>query len=65
LKNEHGQGPDPKRARNPLWFKTGAGEYGEHERFIGVSVPAQRVIAEKYNYLTLEKIEKLLKSRIH
>jgi 3-methyladenine DNA glycosylase AlkD len=65
LKGELAQDADPKRARNPLWFKTGAGEYGEHERFIGVSLPAQRAVAEKYHYLTLDKIERLLKSRIY
>jgi 3-methyladenine DNA glycosylase AlkD len=65
LKSELARAADPHRARNPIWFKTGKGEYGQGDKFIGVSMPAQRVIAEKYYRLELGEIEKLLKSRIH
>jgi 3-methyladenine DNA glycosylase AlkD len=65
LRRELGKAADPKRAGHPIWFKTGKGEYGEGDKFIGISVPVQRAIAGKYSDLQLDEIEKLLESRIH
>ncbi|MCK5149736.1 DNA alkylation repair protein [Candidatus Pacearchaeota archaeon] len=47
------------------FFKTGEGEYGEGDIFLGVTVPQIRKIAKEYSGLNLIKIEKLLKSKIH
>ncbi|HKV42961.1 MAG TPA: DNA alkylation repair protein [Blastocatellia bacterium] len=66
LKRELAQAADPRRARDLAWFfKTGQGEYGEGDKFIGITVPAQRAITKKYQHLNLDQIEKLLASRIH
>ncbi len=47
------------------FFKTGPGEYGEGDRFIGVRVPATRRVAREYGTLPLVDTLTLLRSAIH
>lgn len=66
LKKELAAAADPERARNSAWFfKTGEGQYGHGDRFIGLTVPTMRRIAHRYIHLPLADVEKLLASRIH
>lgn len=47
------------------FFKTGKGQYGEGDIFIGIRMPQIRTIAKKYNSIKLSEIEKILESPIH
>lgn len=47
------------------FFKTGPGQYGEGDIFIGIRVPVTRKVAARYRSLNLAEIEKLLESPIH
>ena len=52
-------------ASSARFFKTGPGEYGEGDHFIGVRVPALRKLARDFRDLPLHEIEQLLRSQIH
>ena len=57
---------DPVRAAGAArFFKTGPGEYGEGDRFLGIRVPAQRGVARAFGTLPLSEVERLLDSPIH
>jgi len=47
------------------YFRTGKGEYGEGDKFLGITVPIQRKIARQFTGLPLVEISKLLKSDFH
>ncbi len=54
-----------KAAGVARFFKTGKGEYGEGDKFIGLNVPVIKKLAVEFNELTLEEIGKLFDSAIH
>lgn len=49
----------------PRFFKTGKGEYGEGDKFIGVTVPDTRKTARKFKDISFDVIEMLLESEWH
>ena len=66
LKSELGKLADKKQAKILVgFFKTGPGEYGEGDIFLGIKVPAQRKAAQGYENLSLADVQKLLNSKIH
>jgi 3-methyladenine DNA glycosylase AlkD len=57
---------DPAHAAvSQRFFKTGPGEYGHGDRFIGVRVPLLRKLAKRCNNGSTKNAERLLSSPIH
>ncbi len=52
-------------AQSQRFFKTGEGEYGEGDRFLGIRVPELRSLLKRFGDSTLEDIQKLLRSEFH
>jgi 3-methyladenine DNA glycosylase AlkD len=60
---EHASPQDALGARR--YFRTGPGEYGEGDVFIGVRVPALRRLAKELRALPLDSVAELLRSPVH
>jgi 3-methyladenine DNA glycosylase AlkD len=57
---------DPEKAKiYQRFFKTGRGQYGEGDLFLGATVPQSRGIAKKYSQLPFKELSELLKSKYH
>ena len=56
---------DEKREIYPKFFKAGKGEYGEGDRFLGVTVPNIRAIAKLHKDISIEEIRGLIQSEWH
>lgn len=55
-----------ERAKTSSWFfKTGKGQYGEGDVFIGVNNPDARRVALTYVEMSLPEVAKLLDSKVH
>lgn len=55
----------PQAAILQRFFKTGKGQYGAGDVFLGIRVPITRKIAKQYVYLDFVDISRLLKSKFH
>ena len=66
IKNELLLIGSPQKAEHAAYFfKTGKGQYGEGDRFIGCTVPETRSIAKAYRNISFDEIEKLLDDEMH
>lgn len=58
-------GSKEKREMLPRFFKTGKGEYGEGDKFLGVTVPLTRSVAKKHKDMPLQDVAQLITSEWH
>jgi 3-methyladenine DNA glycosylase AlkD len=66
IKKDIRKNADPQKAvLLQRFFKTGPGEYGNGDIFLGIMVPVQRSIAKKYKELSLKDLKELLYSDKH
>lgn len=63
---------DLKEVANPAiakhlqrYFKTGKGQYGEGDIFLGIKVPNLRLISKRYHDISIEETSQLIDSPLH
>ena len=56
---------EEKKIVLPRFFKTGKGQYGEGDKFIGVTVPNVREVAKEYKDADLDVVDQLIQSPWH
>ena len=56
---------EEKKIILPRFFKTGKGQYGEGDKFLGVTVPNIREVAKEFNIVSYDIIKELIHSPWH
>ncbi|MDX2049613.1 MAG: DNA alkylation repair protein [Rickettsiaceae bacterium] len=56
---------DTRPEKVSIFFKTGPGDYAEHDRFIGITVPTVRRIAKSFIKTSLDDLGILIRSEIN
>jgi 3-methyladenine DNA glycosylase AlkD len=66
IKRDLSQLSNPEKAKKlSSYFKTGKGQYGEDDIFLGIPVPEQRKVAKRHIDLPSNDLQELLNSKIH
>ncbi len=66
IKNKFKKSANPKQAEILSgFFKTGKGEYGEGDKFLGIKVPVLRQTVKDFHDMTLTDLRQLLNSEYH
>jgi 3-methyladenine DNA glycosylase AlkD len=66
LKKDLHNAANPEKSKvYQRFFKTGKGEYGEGDTFLGITVPVQRSIAKRHQDISLKDLQELIKVNIH
>jgi len=56
---------DERKKTNMWFFKTGEGQYGEGDKFLGVTLPEIRSVAKKYEDVAFDVVQGLVSSEFH
>lgn len=66
IKSELKQIADPAQAVHlQRFFKTGPGQYGYGDKFLGIKIPPLRKLAKTHRDLRLNEVARLLETKIH
>jgi len=54
-----------KAAHSAYYFRTGKGQYGEGDKFIGITTPEMKSVVKTYKNLPIDELELLLSDEYH